>query len=353
MKICFLAPADNYHTRKWCEYFENKGHQVDVISFTDGNIENVKVHYLDCKVKATDSDIKKIRYLLKKRQVKKLIKNINPDIINAHYATSYGMVAALCGVKYVLSVWGSDVYDFPKKSFLHKIYFKYLIKKSTYILSTSKSMKNEISKYTKKQIYITPFGVKMDLFRPIEKKHKGFIIGTVKALKEKYGIQYIVEAASIIKKERPDIDLKIRIAGRGDKEQEYKELAEKLKVKVDWLGYISQEQAAYEWANMDIAIIPTINNESFGVSAVEAEACETALIVSNVSGLLETTTSKSRIVIPQKNAEKLANAIIYLYDNPEKRIRMGIEGRKYVVDRYEYEKCFDDIEGLFFKIIKR
>ena len=39
MKICFIAPANNYHTQKWCHWFRDRGHQVDVISFTEGEID--------------------------------------------------------------------------------------------------------------------------------------------------------------------------------------------------------------------------------------------------------------------------------------------------------------------------
>ena len=124
MRICFLAPANNYHTKKWCEYFVGKGHEVHVISFIKDNIDGVNVHFVDAKVNPFSSDIKKIKYLFYKRRIKKIINEIKPDIINSHYATSYDMLAALCNINFVLSVWGSDVYNFPKKSLIHKIYFK-------------------------------------------------------------------------------------------------------------------------------------------------------------------------------------------------------------------------------------
>ena len=354
MKICFLAPANNHHTKKWCEYFINKGHTVDVISFIDDKIKNVNVHYIKCGVEPTDKDIKKIKYLLKVNEIKKLIKKINPDIINAHFATSYGMVAALCNVEYVVSIWGSDVYRFPNKSLIHKTYFKYIIKKAKYIFSTSNTMAEEIEKYTTKKIYVTPFGVKMDLFNPKKHKSKEFIVGTVKSLKEKYGIDYIIKAIEIINNTRPDINIKVRIAGTGEKEEEYKKLAKKLNVNVEWLGLISQEQASKEWANMDVALIPSVEpSESFGVSAIEAQACETPVIITNIPGLLETTTDKSRIVIPIKNENVLAQSIIELYDNKDKRKEMGKNGRKYVLEKYEYNKFFKYIEDLFKKIYQK
>ena len=353
MKICFLAPANNYHTKKWCEYFVSKGHQVDVISFIDDKIDNVNVHFIDCGTKTTDSDLKKIKYLFKIKKVKKIVKDINPDIINAHYATSYGMVAARCKFKkYILSVWGNDVYDFPNKSFIHKQYFKYIIKKSPYIFSTSKAMATEIKKYTKKEINITYFGVKMDLFKP-GKKSKDFTVGTVKALKDKYGIKNIIESLEIIKKKRPDIKIKCIIAGKGEKEEEYKKLAKEKNIDIDWLGFISQEKASLVWQEISVALFPSDISESFGVSAVEAQACATPVIITKSQGLMESTCENSRILIQKKDSLELANAIIKLYYNPKLRNEMGKNGREYVLKRFEYNKCFKHIEKLFYEISKR
>lgn len=354
MKICFLAPANNYHTKKWCEYFKSKGHEVHVISFTNDLIDGTTVHYINTKVNVDDSDLKKIKYLSQVKKVKKIIKEIKPDIINAHYATSYGMVAALCKFKFILSVWGSDVYSFPKKSFIHKLYLKYILKKANCIFSTSNAMKEELKKYTSKKIYITPFGVKMELFNPDKKDNrykKYFTIGTVKSLKEKYGIRYIIEAASLLNKDITN--LKVIIAGSGNQEQELKELAKEKNVDVDFLGTISQEEAASLWANLDVGIIPSIeDSESFGVSVIEAQASCVPVVVTNVPGLLETTSPDSRMVVQKKNVEQISNCIKELYSNNKLRQSLGKKGRKYVLENYEYSKCFKYIEKLFKDFIK-
>ena len=47
MKICFIAPANNYHTIKWCNWFSERGHIIHVVSFVPGEIENANVHYID------------------------------------------------------------------------------------------------------------------------------------------------------------------------------------------------------------------------------------------------------------------------------------------------------------------
>jgi len=359
MKICFLAPANNYHTKKWCNWFASQGHEVHVVSFIKDSIDNVTVHYIDTGASSDSSDSKKIKYLLKAGQVKKIVDEICPDIVNVHYATSYGTVAALAGLKsYILSVWGSDVYDFPQKSFLHRWMLEYSLYKAKYIFSTSQAMADETHKYTKKKIEITPFGVNMDLFNPNKRTRSydlqqdgKFIVGTVKALTPKYGIDYLLRAVSIIKKEHPEIPIYVRIAGKGEKELEYKELAEQLEIAdiVTWLGFIPQEEAAREWANMDIAVIPSLQ-ESFGVSAVEAQACQVPVIISDVPGLKEATRPQiSSVVLEKIDAREIADDILQLYENEHLRIAYGIAGRKFVDREFEINHCFKKIEKIYEK----
>ena len=120
-------------------------------------------------------------------------------------------------------------------------------------------------------------------------------------------------------------------------ERKYKILTKKLGIEKNtkWLGFISQEEAAEEWANMDIAIIPSFQ-ESFGVSAIEAQASGIPVIISNIPGLKETTIPGDR-----KN----------IYFSPYRIEEMGMKGRKYIIDHYEIEDCFKKVEKLFLAII--
>lgn len=355
MKICFLAPANNYHTKKWCAYFIGQGHQVTVISLTDGQIDGTTVYWLNSNTEATQSDFRKIRYLFQFIKVRRLIHKIKPDVINVHYASSYGTLAALSGLKnYIVSVWGSDVYEFPKKSFLHRMLLKYSLGSAKYIFSTSKAMAKETRKYTDKKIYITPFGVDMTLFNPDKRTRLDkteFVIGTVKRLEPKYGIDYFLRAVKIVRENRPDIPLKVRIAGKGTHEAEYKRLAEELGIAdiVSWLGFISQQDAAKEWANMDCAIIfSESESESFGVSAVEAQAAGVPVIISDIPGLMEATDpGVTSLVVPRKNIRELADAIIKIYDCPEVGSDMAKKGRYFVSHTYELNQCFHYIIQLY------
>lgn len=353
MIICFVAPANSYHTIKWCKYFLSKGYIVHVISLVNNTIEGVKVHYIDTGANQNSSDFVKLKYLFKCKLVKSIIDTIKPDIISVHFASSYGVVAALSGIKnYTLSVWGSDVYDFPKKSIFHKLLIKFALYRASHIFSTSQAMAIETNKYTNKPIEITPFGVDCNLFNPDKRERKidehKFIVGTIKSLSPKYGITSLLKAVSIIRKNFSDINLELRIAGKGSHEAVYKKLADDLGISdiTKWLGFISQEEAAKEWANMDCAIIPS-ESESFGVSAVEAQACGIPVIISDIPGLMEATKpEETSLVIKRGDAQELAEKIIILLKDKEKRKELGIKGRAFIVKTYELDSCFNKIETL-------
>ena len=161
-----------------------------------------------------------------------------------------------------------------------------------------------------------------------------------------------MKAARLIKETRPDIPLKVRIAGKGPEEESLKKLAVDLGIPeiVTWLGFISQTKAAEEWANFDIGVVSSSSSESFGVSAVECQASGVPVIITDPLGLQEATSpGETSVVVPRRNEKAIANAVIDLFDHPEKRTAMGKAGRKFVESKYELNMCFNHIEGIFYK----
>jgi len=325
-----------------------------------GECQYAQLHLLATKVSnKNESDVRKIDYLLHGKELRRLVQSINPDIIHAHYVSSYGSMCSLAGITpFWLSIWGSDIYEFPGKGFPHKLLVKNTLKKAHMLLSTSKAMAREIGKYTDRKIEITPFGVDMKLFTP-EKRTRindgKFVVGTVKALEKKYGIDDLLRASAIVLEKRKDIPLEVRIAGTGTMKSELKYLSNHLDLakRVHWLGQIPQAKAAVEWANMDVAIVAS-ESESFGVSAVEAEASGLPVIISDIPGLMEATApGKTSLVVKRKFPEQIAEKIIWLYDNPIEAKKIGIRGREFVEKKYEFNHCFEIVEKLYIEDLKR
>ena len=354
MKICYVADINSAHTHKFLNYFVKKGYDIHVISLGKGEYNGVKVHSLDIEdnVMKGKSEKGKVGYLKKIKKVKELINEIKPDILHAHYASSYGLLGALANYHpYIISVWGSDVYDFPIKSPIHKMIIKYNLKKADYILSTSNVMKKETEKYTNKEIKVTPFGVDINKFYPNKVESDEIIIGTIKTLEEKYGVQYLVKAFKQVKEENKDLDIKLRIGGKGSQEDYLKNLCRELNIENDvtFLGFVKPDDVIKEFQRFDISVFPsTLDSESFGVAAVESEACGTPVIVSNVGGLMESTKpNETSLVVEKKSVEDLAEKLNILVRDKDLRIKMGKAARKFVEDNYSLEKNFEYINKIY------
>lgn len=358
MKICYLADINSAHTHKWLNYFKNKGYDIHVISLGNGEYEGVTVHCLDVtdNVMKKASDKNKLQYIKKIKRVKELVNEIKPDILHAHYATSYGLLGALANYHpYIISAWGSDVYDFPIKSPVHKMMLKYNLKKADYIFSTSNVMKEETQKYTNKNIEVTPFGVDINRFVPRRTEKDEVVIGTIKTLEEKYGIQYLVKAFAQLKDRNPDMNLKLRIGGKGSQEDYLKGLCRDLKIynDVTFLGFVNPDDVVKEFQNFDIAVFPsTLDSESFGVAAVEAESCGTPIVVSEVGGLMESTKPGITSLVAKKaSVEDLRDKIDMLVKDKELRLKMGTAARKFVEDNYNLEDNFAYVDKLYKEIV--
>ena len=120
MRIALLAGLTSIHTIRWANGLAERGHEIHVITCHSGGdplLEKVTVHELPYKPPQG--------YFLNKFSLRKILASIQPGVLNAHYAIGYGTLARLSGFHpCVLSVWGSDVYDFPEKSFLHRMLLK-------------------------------------------------------------------------------------------------------------------------------------------------------------------------------------------------------------------------------------
>lgn len=364
MKILILSDSNSIHTIKWVKALINSGIKIKLFSFFspeadyfNHNQENmISCLNLDQALRLNNNIFSKLVYLKAIKKVKKLITEFKPDILHAHYASSYGLVGALTYFHpFVLSVWGEDVYNFPRKSILHKAIIKNNLSKADRILSTSNVMKIETQKYTSNEVFVTPFGIDTKRFSP-QKVNSLFepntlVIGTVKTLEIKYGIEYLIRAFYLLKKKYPEETLKLLIVGKGSQEDYLKQLVRDLNIESDTIftGFVNHNYVP-EYQNMlDISVSVSIDDsESFGVAIIEASACGKPVIVSNVGGLPEVVENgKTGFVVESKNPEMIVDAISKLIENRGLRIEMGKNGRDRVMELYDWNDSLNKMISIY------
>lgn len=296
-------------------------------------------------------------YAKKALQVLPTLNLKKPDILHAHYASSYGLIGALSGFSpFILSVWGSDIFSFPKRSFLHKCLIKFNLSKADKILSTSHIMAQEIRLYTQKSIEVTPFGIDMEYFKPMHVESlfdkNDIVIGTVKTLEETYGIEYLIRAFKILHDKHKELPLKLLIVGEGSLKLSLKKLVKELHIenKVIFTGKVSYDKVP-KYHNMLTVYVSVSNSESFGVSVLEASSCAKPVVVSNIGGLSEVVEDGvSGFIVPAKNPKKTAKAIEKLVLCKDLRLKIGRAGRERVRILYNWDDNVSQMLHIYIKL---
>lgn len=368
MRVLLLADAASPHTIKWADALAGKNIFIAVFSLNACDHSLYKnaqsITFYECGVDPSflrkgNGSPAKLFYLFVLKKLKNCIRLFQPDIVHAHYATSYGLIGALIGFHpYIISVWGSDVFDFPRKSFLHKGILKFNLAKADKVLSTSHVMARETTLYTDKPIEVTPFGIDVNIFCPKKEESvflpEDIVVGTVKTLETKYGIEYLVEAFALVIRKHPDLPLKLLIVGGGSQEELLCFKARELQIdkKTTFTGKIPYTEVQ-KWHRMLSVSVSVSNSESFGVAVIEASACEKPVVVSNVGGLPEVVEDGvTGIIVPPRDAEATAAAIERLVLDKNLRRKMGKAGRRRVEKLFNWAENVEQMLGIYRGILK-
>ena len=163
MKILYVADAKSIHTQRWAKWFSAAGHDVHVATFREADIPGVQVHRLPTL------GLGKVGYFASILFLKRLARRIRPDVVHAHYLTSYGFVAAAAHLRpLVVTAWGSDLLLSPRDSALAQWLVKTAIGRADMVTTVAEHMNGAAVALgaSSDAVIAIPFGVDCRLFVP-------------------------------------------------------------------------------------------------------------------------------------------------------------------------------------------
>jgi glycosyltransferase involved in cell wall biosynthesis len=346
MRIALLAPANNVHTHKWLDFYSARGIDVYAISL-ESHVDPAATRRPGVRQALLPLAFgHKAAYLLTVSRLRRLLSQADPDLVHAHYVSSYGLLGAMANRHpYVVSVWGSDVYDFPREGPVQRRIVEFALGRADAVCSTSHVMATETATYTDKPIAVTPFGVDVTRFAPAPREPDGRVVfGTVKTMKPKYGIDVLLRAYREFG-DRVGAEAFARtdlvVVGGGPALAEYTELASTLGLgeRVRFTGQVAHADVPAAINGLDVFFVPSVlDSESFGVAAVEAQACGVPVVVSDVGGLPEVVRDgETGYVVPPRDPGTLADRMQTLAADEGLRRRLGRAGREHAVAAYTWE----------------
>lgn len=364
MRILLLAAGNDIHSVRWANQLFMNGNEVHLCYLKNHKPSTDK---FNCNVILHELRVSSpLGYYFNMFQLKKIVNKINPDILNVHYASGYGTLARLVNFHpYLLSVYGSDVYDFPYNNRINMHIIKKNLISADGIASTSAVMAKQVTRLINVVIpdsNITPFGVDVTKFRNIKniRDNQNLIIGSIKKLAPKYGMRYGILAIdylvnNLFPENNIKIPLKYYIYGEGKEKEELEKLIFEKKMMniIEFKGRIPNSEVPKALNELDIFLGNSIlDSESFGVAIVEAMACEVPVIVTNVDGFKEVVDHGSAgIMVKRKDYVEMANRIMELIQSPNKMKKLGEIERARVIKEYDWVKNVKKMEKIYSKLI--
>ncbi len=336
-----LACSKSASLDKWCKKFL---------------IENIKVIRLNAKHKHNP-----LHYF----KLKKIVKTENIDMIHAHVWNP-----ASCRYAFLLKNVPiiTTEHDPFKLSRIKNIFKKYSLKKIKKIITVSNNNKQVLEgpfPEHKDKISVIHNGIDVDwwqsqLLRLAEEdysnikknlfyaKKNTLIISTIAELHERKGIKYLIEAMGKISGIFPNV--KLVVIGEGDDRKNLENLVERLALRKHVVLMGKQGEIPKLLKASDIFCLPS-KREAFGLVNAEAMISRIPVVAGAVGGIPEIVQDGvTGILVAPENSEKLAEALLELINDVEKRFDMGGKGYERVLNKFnaklmakEYEKMYEEV----------
>jgi glycosyltransferase involved in cell wall biosynthesis len=169
------------------------------------------------------------------------------------------------------------------------------------------------------------------------------LVGIVGRLNWHKGHELLLRALVVVHQHHPLAQL--ICVGDGPERGPLESLASSLKLsnRVIFTGRMPQADVFRHISLMDVVAMPSRPGlEGFGLAAAEAMAMSKPLVASDVDGLAEVVGREDEgVLVPPENVPALADAIVQLLSNPQRRRTLGAGGRRRVERQFATQQFSD------------
>ncbi len=160
MRILVLADLSSFHTPRWVEELErlNPG-EVYALSLEPPPEQRERWIYVPPRIQNLT-----FRYALTADRVRRVVEDLDPDLLNPVNMPNYGLLAALTAGKrpVYLAGWGSDILLTAEKTPLHRQAFRFIVRHAHRIAVDALVMRDRLVEryhYPRERITVITWGV--------------------------------------------------------------------------------------------------------------------------------------------------------------------------------------------------
>ena len=372
MKIALVSPYDfaypggvTNHISSLEYYLTRMGHEVKVIAPASKAVAIFGDRFIPIgrpRSIPTSGSIARITISIRlSSSIKAVLDKEKFDIIHLHepfmpmlcttvlrlsHSTNVGTFHAFHG-------WG---YNFAKP--LSTIFLKKWFRKLDGKIAVSKPAMEFVNKHLPGHYDVIPNGVDLEHFfpdvPPIDEFGDGKLnILFVGRLEKRKGANYLLKAYQRVKEEIPDSRLIIVGPGTRLRHKYEKQVRRNGLKDVVFVGHASYDELPRYYKTADIFCTPATGWESFGIVLLEAMAMGKPIVASNIEGYASLVTHGAEgLLVPPKDEERLAQALISLMTDESLRQQMGARG-KLKAREYDWKHLAQRISDYYTSILSK
>ncbi|MEM7344464.1 MAG: glycosyltransferase family 4 protein [Chloroflexota bacterium] len=357
---------------------QQMGHDVTVLTRVFGEGETIKVAVeRGIRVYRVQSRAYRtplwINPLATRRGIQQVIRDLGPlDILHLHdYWDS--TLAVLSSAYQVKKICTCQSYTFSKHLNGHRLMHemaRWLHAKFDGMAAVSKILSQQFQALWGDKMTITyiPNGVDTDVFTPIGADNRAhytiaadeFVVLCPTRMAEQKGVLYLAQAANLLIQQAPTVKWRFLFLGSDPAINTDSLYIEQVKTilsplfergQVSYLGNVPMAQMpALNWL-ADVVVMPSLW-EGLSLSTLEAMACRKPLVVTDVGGQSEIVCDeKTGLLVPPKNPQALAEAILRLYQEPSLREQVALGGYELVKQHYSWERIAAQTADFYDKVL--
>jgi len=273
----------------------------------------------------------------------RIMEQRNVAHVHAHWATHPALAALvireLTGISYSFTAHAHDLY-------LDRSMLGEKIRAAEFVVTISQFNRALIAKLfgpaAAAKTVIIPCGVDPRMFRPRERRAPDGVlrIACVAGLRDYKGHRWLVEACRLLRARGIPFDCALVGDGPERAAIEAAIARARLGEHVRLLGNRPQQEVRGVLDHSDVFVHPSVVTadgmmDGIPVALMEAMAAEMPVISTNVSGIPELVLDgRTGLLVPEKDPASLAAALERLHRDPELALRLGRQGRRHVLEKY-------------------
>jgi glycosyltransferase involved in cell wall biosynthesis len=302
-----LGDANSVHVQRWAREMLHRGWRVSVVTARPATIDGVVEQIVLPSVSRSRD------WLFRCGAARRAVEGLAPDIVHAHYVTSYGYLAARAGRRpLVMTAWGSDLLLTPKQSVLVRWLTGWTLRRADLVTGDSIDLVDEAAAYGLRQPPLrVHWGVDLARFAPVPWGSKPrFEIVSLRNWEPNYRIGAIVQALALFRQREPDAEVHLHLLGGGSLQPELTSQVHALGLQevVTLHGRLDDAGMAAVLARCKVSVSVPVSDAT-SVSVLESMACGLAVVASDLPANRQWLSARPDLLLADASAPAPAPAL--------------------------------------------